>query len=187
MFCSNCGIALLPAANFCHSCGRSLDQERTSQTGGSEVADDENESTVNDSIKDLFHRGYPYNEIVGMLAKQGVFMHIRTLKRKLKDLGLSRRGCMVDEETLRSAISKEIAGPGRLAGYRSVWHALRLRHQIHVPRNKVARLIKEMDPQGVEDRKSRRLSRRRYLSLGPNFCWHIDGIHNLLFIVGLFF
>ena len=77
--------------------------------GGSEVADDENESTVNDSIKDLFHRWYLYNEIVGMLAKQGVVMHIRTRKRKLKDLGLFRRGCVVDEETLRSAISEEIA------------------------------------------------------------------------------
>ena len=85
--------------------------------GGSEVADNKNESTVNDSIKDLFHRGYPYNEIVGMLAKQGVVMHIHTLKRKLKDLGLSRRGCAVDEKTLRSAISKEIAGPGHLAEY----------------------------------------------------------------------
>ena len=72
MFCSNCGIALLLAANFCHSCGRSLDQERTSQTGGSEVADDENESTVNDSINNLFHHGYPYNEIVGRLAKQAL-------------------------------------------------------------------------------------------------------------------
>ena len=122
-----------------------------------------------------------------MLAKEGVVMHIRTLKRKLKDLGLSRRGCVVDKETLRSAISKEIAGPGCFAGYQSVWHALQLRHQIHVPRNKVARLIKEMDPQGVENRKARHLSRRRYLSLGPNFCWDIDGIHNLLFVIRLFF
>ena len=97
MFFSNCGTALLLAANLCHTCGRSLDQEQTSQMGESEVADNENESTVNDSVKDLFHRGYPYNEIVG------------------------------------------------------------------------------------------RLSRRRYLSLGPNFCWDIDGIHNLLFMIRLFF
>ena len=51
----------------------------------------------------------------------------------------------------------------------------------------MARMIKEMDLQGVEDRKARHLSRRRYLSLRPNFCWHIDDIHNLFFIIRLFF
>ena len=58
-----------------------------------EVADDENESTVNDSIKDLFHRGYPYNEIVGMLAKQGVVMHIHTLKKTKRFGAIQKRMC----------------------------------------------------------------------------------------------
>lgn len=101
-------------------------------------------------------------------------MHVRTLKRRIQRLGLSRRN-NIDENIVRNAISQEIAGPGRLAGYRSVWHALRLRHQIHVPRSVVARILKELDPQAVEDRKVRRLSRRRYILLGPNFCWHLDG------------
>ena len=38
---------------------------------------------------------------------------------------------------------REIEGAGRLAGYRNIWHALRLRHHVHVPRSLVARLIKK--------------------------------------------
>ncbi|KAK3742548.1 hypothetical protein QZH41_017038 [Actinostola sp. cb2023] len=53
------------------------------------------------------------------------------------------------------------------------------RHQVHVPRFLVARLMKKIDPDGVKDRKARRLSRRNYVSMGPNFCWHLDGYDKL--------
>ena len=33
----------------------------------------------------------------------------------------------------------------------------------------------ELDPQNVDKRRRRRLRRRKYHSLGPNFVWHIDG------------
>ena len=97
------------------------------------------------------------------------------MKRRLSELDLSRRGQNVDEEATVRLICREIEGAGRLAGYHSIWHALRIRHGVHVPRNLVARIVKEIDPEGVAFRKSRRLTRRRYMSLGPNFCWHIDG------------
>ena len=65
-------------------------------------------------------------------------------------------------------------GSGARLGYRSMWHLLRLQHHIHIPRRAVAQIMKELDPDGVEQRR-RQLSRRRYLSFGPNSCWHIDG------------
>ena len=34
--------------------------------------------------------------------------------------------------------------------------------------------MREVDPRGVEQRKSRYLRCRMYVSPGPNFCWHID-------------
>ena len=67
-----------------------------------------------------------------------------------------------------------------LSGYRSIWHALRLRHHIHVPRNLVATIMKEIDPVGVEERRSRRLKRRTFSSNKANASWHIDG--NFLFL-----
>ena len=35
--------------------------------------------------------------------------------------------------------------------------------------------LKQLDPDGVNLRKRRRLHRRKYVSPGPNFAWHIDG------------
>ena len=35
--------------------------------------------------------------------------------------------------------------------------------------------LRIIDPEGVECRKPRRLRRRRYGTLGPNFLWHVDG------------
>ena len=57
MFCSNCGIQCSVDANFCHSCGRNL-QERDSLSRG------ENENDLVNIIADYFHRGYPYATIV---------------------------------------------------------------------------------------------------------------------------
>ncbi|KAK3754800.1 hypothetical protein QZH41_020103 [Actinostola sp. cb2023] len=39
--------------------------------------------------------------------------------------------------------------------------------------------MKEIDPNGVEERAKRRLRRRNYVSSGPNFCWHIDDYNKL--------
>ena len=102
-------------------------------------------------------------------------MHLRTLKRKLKDLGLKRRGEQFQEEVVRQAIEKDMREAGSLAGYRSIWHALRSRHGLIVPRHVVSTYMKDIDPVGVRERRSRRLRRRAYVSYGPNFVWHIDG------------
>jgi len=82
----------------------------------------------------------------------------------------------MDNSEIRTIIREEMRGPGSLSGYRSIWHALRLRHHIHVPRKLVAKIVKEIDPVGVEERRSRRLKRRTFRSKGTNASWHIDGI-----------
>ena len=104
-------------------------------------------------------------------------MCTRTLKRKLKDYGLKKRGNdgEVNDDQLRATITQLMNEAGRLSGYRTVWHALRRRYHVHVSRQNVASIIKELDPLGVEARRARRLQRRAYISYGPNFCWHMDG------------
>ena len=124
----------------------------------------------------MFHRGYQYDVIVALLEKNGHKMHLRKLKRRLSDLGLRRKGHDVNESEIELLIRREVEGAGRLAGYRNIWHALRLRHHVYVPRSLVARLLKKIDPDGVEDRRARRLRRRQYLSPGTNFCWQVDGM-----------
>lgn len=63
-------------------------------------------------------------------------MNQQTLKRRLKDFGLTRRE-MVDEELkerVKEIILQEICtSPDSLNGYRTMWHTLFLRHKINVP------------------------------------------------------
>ena len=130
-------------------------------------------------ITHYFHLGYP-NEIIRqfLLNYHDIVMSLRTLKRRLRDFGLRRNGNINDdlERRIRQIIENEISnGSGASLGYRSMWHLLRLQYHIHVPRRVVAQVIQEIDPEGVQQRRRRRLSRRRYISFGPNFCWHVDG------------
>ena len=162
------------AANFCYSCGKELNEQADEPK--SEMSDVSSVVSANDLITEVFHRGYRYDVIVHLLEKNGYKRHLRTLKRGLIDLGLKRKGkTEMDESEIELLIRREIKGAGRLAGYRNIWHALRLRHHVHVPRSLVARLMKKIDPDDVQDRRARRLTGRNYLSPEPNFCWHVGG------------
>ena len=158
MFCSFCGIGDVQES-ICDKCVVEKD--------------------IDEVITHYFHRGYPYDVIVGLLEKrEGLQMCVRTLKRRLRSLGLKRKdnAKVMDDSEIRTVIREEMRGPGSLSGYRSIWHALRLRHHIHVPRTLVAKIMKEIDPVGVEERRYRRLKRRTFRSEGADASWHIDGI-----------
>ena len=110
MFCSSCGQNCSLEAKYCHKCGEGLQQNVT-----------EREANVDELIEGYFHRGYPYQAIVGLLGKKdGVRMHGRTLKRKLKDLGLKRKAANHDEGIVRELIKQEMQGARSLAGYRYI-------------------------------------------------------------------
>ena len=85
-------------AKYCQKCGDRLQQNVS-----------EREASVDELIERYFHRGYPYQAIVGLLEKQdGVQMHVRTLKRKLEDLDLKRKAANHDEDILWELIKQEM-------------------------------------------------------------------------------
>lgn len=88
---------------------------------------------------------------------------------------MERKSTEFDEDQVRDRIQREIDGPGCLAGYRSMWHTLRC-EGFMIPRSKVASILRELDPDGCEER---RTHRRSYINPGPNFCWHLDGYDKL--------
>lgn len=59
------------------------------------------------------------------------------------------------------------------AGYRAVWHTLQMQGD-QVPTEAVRVVLKELDPDGVQERRSRTLRRRMYYTPGPNHSWHVD-------------
>ena len=132
-----------------------------------------------EKIEYLFYKEYIYEEIVGLLGVDfGIEINLSTLKRKLKNMNLSRKNVNYDINLVRQTIAELLDGPHSCVGYRSIWHALKLRGII-VPRLVVQQLMQEMDPEGVQARKAHRLRRRQYHSPGPNSVWHADGYDKL--------
>lgn len=132
-------------------------------------------------LRYYFQRGFTYKEI--LLFLQTYHNHTisyNTLLRRFRQYGLRRRGQINDLEVLdlRRRILEIMSGSGSLQGYRSVWHTLEL-EGLRVPRVIVADIIRELDPEGIELRKTHRLKRRIYRNPGPNYAWHVDGYDKL--------
>ena len=140
------------------------------------MADAQEEENI---IKEYFNRGFKNEEIIEFLSKNhSVTMSIATLKRRLKQYGLQRKNADYDIDLVREEIRTILDGPGCIAGYRHVWHTLKLQG-ISVPRSVVRNLIKQLDPEGVQERKAHKLQRRTYRNRGPNDVWHCDGYDKL--------
>ena len=94
---------------------------------------------------------------------------IRTLKRRLQSFGLQRTVCNITEESSRQIISKEIRGSASTKDCRVLWSSLKASYGINIERYVVMKMLRELDPDGTETCRARRLRRRQYLSVGSNF------------------
>ena len=150
-YCVSCANQLLEAHSFCISCGTPAQFTRL----------EDNYGDSGELIKMYINSGYTYEVILAFLNKyHGISISMSTLQRRLKSYGLSRYDTDVDQDEVKALIRKELNGAGCLGGYRSVWHSLRLKHGISISRLRVATFMRELDPDGVEERKRRRLKRR---------------------------
>ena len=82
------------------------------------------EDSKSDVIEYYFNLKYS-NEIILVFLERfhGIKLSLRTLKRRLRLFGLRRRGNVIDEGTIRQAITTEISGPAQLQGYRSMYQS----------------------------------------------------------------
>ena len=134
--------------------------------------------TLNGIVRDYFKKGYTYVEIleflkVGHKAK----ISLSTLKRALKKLNCFRRplpGKKANFDEVKEVMREELYSTGSILGYGKLWSHLNT-SGVLVRRKDVRLALLKLDPQNVDKRRRRRLRRRKYHSLGPNFVWHIDG------------
>ena len=171
MFCHKCGRHLEVGDIFCCNCGVKTNF----------VEYNENENDEKELIAKYFKRGLQYADILHILHKDHeIVMSLRTFKRRLSQYGLNKS----DKTQLQKAtgiINSELSqsGPSSEIGYRSMWNRLRTTFGVNIPRDAVMNILRELDPQGCEIRKRRRLVRRVYHSDGPNSTWHTDGYDKL--------
>ena len=60
-----------------------------------------------------------------------------------------------------------------------MWRLLVNDHDIRIPRDMVLQMMREIDSEGVRQRKAHRHVRHRYYAHGPNYVWHVDGYDKL--------
>ncbi|MEQ2186873.1 hypothetical protein GOODEAATRI_033288, partial [Goodea atripinnis] len=69
-------------------------------------------------------------------------------------------------------------GPGSLHGYRRMYNKC-LKNGVCATKEDVRLILAALDPDASLIRHSRRLIRRQYFSLGPNYIWHADSYDKL--------
>lgn len=121
--CLSCSFTISVDSNFCTFCGDSVD-------------------ALDSLVTSYFRKGFQYESIVKFLSKfNGINISLRTLKSKLRELGLKRRSVNADLDSVRQRIRELLDGPNCMGGYRSIWHTLH-REGIQVPRTHVQHLAK---------------------------------------------
>ncbi|KAI9332539.1 hypothetical protein BDR26DRAFT_937931 [Obelidium mucronatum] len=141
------------------------------------------DSELRPLIESYFWKGRSNDEIVMYMKDyHGFNVSKATIKRRLAAWGLKRStaeykhvGEDVQEAKVISAIVEELQGENQRLGYREMTRVLREKHQIMAKEDHVSMLLKEIDPNGVADRKKHKLGRRYAWSVGPNERWAFDG------------
>ena len=138
-----------------------------------------NGQTRENLIRHYFQCGYQYSEILSFLSTyHSINLTLRHLHHLLRKYGLFRRHNKTTLNTLIIAIDNELRTSSSCFGYRSMLQHLRRKCYI-TDRETVRLALKALDPDGVERRRRRRLSRRIYRCRGPNWTWHVDGYDKL--------
>ena len=157
MYCFKCGSLLRDGAFFCGNCG-TLRKNITHDPNGS----------LNSLIKYYFRKEMAYQTVVDVLdACHDIQISLRTLKRKLKTMQLTKSPNITDE-AVRQIIKRELRGPSAGYGYRLTWYKLKTTYGIQVRRSTVMKILREEDPAGMLFRKSRFIKQRVYTCDGSN-------------------
>lgn len=130
-------------------------------------------------INVCFHLGLRYMDILQCLYHMtGVSISLVTLKRILKRSGLFRRKNKSPISDVAIFLLDATRGYMRGHGYK-IMHQMCIENGFCVTQETVRLLLGIIDSDGVASRTRRRLVRRTYISLGPNFIWHLDSYDKL--------
>jgi len=97
----------------------------------------------------------------------------RRVKYIIQKLGLSRR--KIESVLLARAISNELDTSRSLVGYRQMAEIISLKYGVQVSKEATRLALLNVDPEGVQRRRTNAIKRRVYDSKGPGDIYHIDG------------
>ena len=107
---------------------------------------------------------------------------LRSLDRRLSYFNIHRNDRSVSVD-VKSAINKELMGPGRLLGYRAMHLKIKDIHGLNVPRDLVYAAMTDLDSDGLKMRQpgNKKLKEKgTFVSAGPNWLMSLDGHDKLM-------
>ena len=109
---------------------------------------------LKEQLQTYVKQGLQRTEILSFMRRD--FAHyawsMRTLVQRLQHYDIHLTDQTVTVEEVRAAVSKELEGPGKLIGYRAMYHKIRQEHNLNAPRNLVHALMYDLDSEGLEAR-----------------------------------
>lgn len=109
-----------------------------------------------------------------LLLCHSVHLILCQLKRILRSQGLQQRKIQSRTYRVVNAVNQELQSSGSCIGYWKMHQYILTDHRIVIDWDTVWRIVKNLDPDGVDSRLRKRFGRRRYMVAGPNCIWHID-------------
>ena len=98
--------------------------------------------------------------------------------KESEKMGLPRRTPKRSINDVLAFVINELESSSRCVEYRAM-HQKLLMNVFIMDHESVRLILKELDPLDVEQRTRHSLTRRTYISTGPNQNWHIDGYDKL--------
>ena len=142
---------------------------------------------LKEDLEDYVKQGLMRREICDFMTRDypNYRWSIRTLDRRLRFFNIfyNDRDTTIDE--VKEAVSKELAGPGKLLGYRSMHKKVRQEHGVKATRDAVYTVMQDLDPCGLEARggvgsSKRKMRKSNFVSKGPNWVHSLDGHDKLM-------
>ena len=146
---------------------------------------------LKETLEEFSRQGLQRTEILSFVTRDfgDYTWSLRTLDRRMREFSIYRTDKTVTEEDLRTAIQKELDGPGKLLGYRAMMNKIRQEHNLKVPRRIVHDMLYDLDAEGLEERRySNRNKPRvkgRFTTAGPNWVHALDGHAKHEFLYGI--
>ena len=108
---------------------------------------------------------------------------IRTLDRRLGHFEIFSSDSTVSVKQVKKAVEKELKGPGKLLGIRTMQKKVRIEHGLNVPRDLVNAVMYDLDHEALAKHApgaKKRKVKGHFVSRGPNWVHSLDGHDKLM-------
>ena len=109
---------------------------------------------LKEELQKYVRQGLKRDEILNFMERDfgDYAWNLRTLDRRMRHFDIHYTNTDVTVEEVKSAVRKELDGPGKLLGYRAMHNKIRQEYLLNVPRNLVHAVMFDLDPEGLEAR-----------------------------------